>query len=880
MGMQSAGAAVARPQARAATSQTGDTTCTTASNRVTTCTGTYGGSRAWDMTNWNNQTGHELSAQPVVTVSPTTDLVTQVVHVSWANFTPTLNIGTLEPEPNADDGAVGGGNPLELYNVAIYECSGTNPTSPVGDGTFPQSKDCYDISDVTQVRATAGAANGVIAFTSSTGTGQANVYVEANAENSFLNCGVSSPCSLVVVPNWGGMDLDPSLGVDKADCTSHKADDGDIGDLEAPMAGYQFIGATCSWDDRIVVPLSFAPSPTNCPTTSTPEFQVDGSPTMEAAMQQWQAGYCTGSSALSFEYTSQDEYLARQLFLNGSGALSASVDMALVTQPATATDSGGASPNARQYTYAPLANSAVAFAYYIDNPNTGMPYTNLVLNARLAAKLLTQSYALEYDCSEPPPPGGNQKPYPAASSVCDPAVARSPEAHNPDTIFDDPEFFALNGGDTATNIAQFPHDSVANTQYGTFLPTVVAGDSDTTYELTGWIASDADARAFLNGQTVTGNLAGVGQTSMTVNKNYRSITYPVDQFVPLDPGWSVGDLATNLAENNWTESMQASWNPVASLDSAATALATYQPTAASPAGACDAGNDGSFPDCGTGGKAGGDWDNPTLAGQFLGQDTLTAVVSEGQATADEFPVFRLVNAAGNAVAPTSTSILAAVSQMTTNADGITQSPNFASKDPDAYPLAMVDYAMVPTCGLSAAKAAAISAFLTDVATKGQTPGYLPGQLAPGYVPLTSRQLGQLKAAASAVKAQHCVKGGGGPVDGNNGTDTNGTGSTGKGSTGGKGGTNPQTAAKLGKGQAHPAGYAVRDPFTAGLTRVILPLLVIMGGVLGLGGPVTYVVGRTGGWSVLYQRIGALPQRIGALPQRIAGLLRGTRARGS
>jgi hypothetical protein len=874
LGMQSAGAAVARPQARlAATSKTGDTTCTTASNRVTTCTGTYGGSRAWDMTNWNKQTGHELSAQPVVTVSPTTDLVTQVVHVSWANFTPTLNIGTLEPEPNADDGAVGGGNPLELYNVAIYECRGTNPQSPVGDGTFPQSKDCYDISDVTQVRATAGAANGVIAFTSSNGTGQANVYVEANAENSFLNCGVSSPCSLVVVPNWGGLDLDPNLGVDKPDCTSHKADDGDISDLEAPMAGYQFIGATCSWADRIVVPLSFAPSPTNCPTTSSPVFQVDGSPTMEAAMEQWQAGYCTGPSALSFEYTSQDEYLARQLFLNGSGALSASVDMALVTQPATATDSGGASPTARQYTYAPLANSAVAFAYYIDNPNTGMPYTNLVLNARLAAKLLTQSYALEYDCSEPPPPGGNQKPYPAASSVCDPAVARSPKAHNPDTIFDDPEFFALNGGDTAANIAQFPNDSVPNTQFGTFVPTVVAGESDTTYELTGWIGSDADARAFLNGQTVTGNLPGAGQTSMTVNKNYRGITYPIDQFVPLDPGWSVGNLATNLAENNWTESMQASWNPVTSLDAAATALATYQPTAASPAGACDAGNDGSFPDCGNDGKAGGDWDNPTLAGQFLGQDTLTAVVSESQAAADEFPVFRLVNAAGKAVAPTSTSVLAAVSQMTTNADGITQSPNFASQDPDAYPLAMVDYAMVPTCGLSAAKASAISAFLTDVATKGQTPGYLPGQLAPGYVPLTSHQLSQLKAAASAVRAQHCVNGGGGPTGGNGTGGTGGTGSTGKGSAGGKGGTNPQTAAKLGKGQAHPAGYAVKDPFTAGLARLILPLLVIMGGLLGLGGPVTYVVGRTGGWSVLYQRIGALPHRV-------AGLVRGTRVRGS
>jgi hypothetical protein len=580
-------------------------------------------------------------------------------------------------------------------------------------------------------------------------------------------------------------------------------------------------------------------------------------------MEQWQAGWCTGRSALSFGYTSQDEYLARQLFLNGAGALSASVDMALVTQPATAANSGGASPTERQYTYAPLANSAIAFAYYIDNPNTGAPYTNLVLNARLAAKLLTQSYALEYDCSEPPPAGG-----------------RSAKEHNPDTIFDDPEFYALNGGDTAANIAQFPNDSTPYTQYGSFVPTVVAGNSDITYELTGWIASDPAASAFLNGKTVTGTLPGVGATSMAVNKNYQGVTFPEEQFVPLDPGWSVGNLATNLAENNWTESIQASWNPVDSLDAAATALATYQPSADNPAGACDAGNAGSFPDCGSDGKPGGDWDNPGLAGQFLGQDTLTAVVSQSQAAADEFPVFALVNADGKAVEPTNSSILAAVSQMTTNADGITQSPNFTSKDPDAYPLAMVDYAMVPTCGLSSAKASAISAFLTDVATKGQTPGYLPGQLAPGYVPLTSRQLKQLKAAASAVKAQHCVKGGGGGTGGTNGGGTGGTGSTGKGSSG-KDGTNPETAAKLGKG-AHPAGYAVKDPFTAGLERLILPLLIIMGGLLGLGGPVTYVVGRTGGWAALYQRIGwpSLHQRMGTLPHRLAGLVRGIRVKGS
>jgi hypothetical protein len=864
LGMQSAGsagAAVARPTARlAGTSSTGDTKCTTASNRTTTCTGTYGGDRAWEWAKFGDVSGagHESADQPTVTVTPTSDLVSQVVHVSWTNFTPTLDYGLtnaagdLVAQDNANTGT-------SLYDLAIYECRGTDPAGPVGDGDQQAGNVCYDVSDTTQVQATAGAANGVLAFTSPNGTGQANMYVEAGAENSLLKCGDTSPCSLVVVPNWGGQE--PDFGLPAA-CANHTNDDGS---LPLQYGAYQFIGGQCSWADRIVVPLSFAPSPANCPTTSTPVFQVDGSSTMEAALWQWQAGWCVGKSALSFGYTSQDEYLARQLFLNGSGSLGAPVDMALVTQPADSSNSNGASPAARQYTYAPLANSAIDFAYYIDNPNTGEPMANLVLNARLAAKLVTQSYALGYNCTEQPPAG--QKPPPAASSTCDPAVSG-----NPPSIFDDPEFFALNGGDTSANMANFPNDSsFPDTLYGVFLPTVDSGNSDVTNEMTGWIEADPTAHAFLGGQAATGTLPGTGKVSMTVNKYFRNIAFPESEFTPLDSGWSIEPTA---AVGGLDESMQAAWNPVVNLDTAATDLATYAPASDSPVPVCAL----SSTSC-TGNNG---YKNPVVTGQFLGQDEMTAVVSNGQAAADAFPVFALVNAAGKAVEPTNASILAAVSQMTTNADGITQSPNFASKDPDAYPLATVEYAMVPTCGLSAAKASEISAFLTDVATKGQTPGDLPGQLAPGYVPLTSHQLGQLKAAASAVKAQHCVKGGGGVTGGGAGTGggTGGSGSTGKGSSG-KGGTNPETAAKLGKG-AHPAGYAVKDPFTAGLERLILPLLIIMGGLLGLGGPVTYVVGRTGGWSALYQRIGwpAMHQRMGTLPHRLAGLIRGTRIRGS
>jgi hypothetical protein len=848
LGVQSAGAAVARPQAPLAAVSGGHTTCTTAGNRTATCTGTYGGNRAWI---GNPATGvgkvRPASEPAIVTVSPTTDLVSQVVHVSWSNFAPTLNVGTLAPEPNANTGSALD-EPAELYNVAIYECRGTNPAGPItGDGAAV-SGDCYSLSDTTQVNATAGAANGVMAFTSGKGTGEANVYVEAGAANSFLHCGPTSPCSLVVLPNWGGRE--PYQGLTTG-CADHTWDDG--GQVGAPfqMAGYAFLGAPCSWADRIVVPLSFAPTPANCPPNAAPAFQAAGSPMMEAAMEQWQAGWCTGRSALSFEYTSEDEYVARQQFLGGSGALTASVNMALVTQPATDSDSGGALPTARHYTYAPLANSAIAFAYYIDNPNNGEPYTNLVLNARLAAKLLTESYALGYDCTQPPS-FSEPKP-PAASSTCDPAVS-----HNPDSIFDDPEFYAVNNPYTASD---FPSNRAGqegpfqDTLEGVFLPIVDSGNSDMTYELTGWIDSDPDARAFLAGQPLKAD-----GTSMTVNKYYRDVAYPTSQFQALDPGWTTEPTS---APGGLDATMQVAWNPVDAIDSAAEDLAIYDPTADNPVPSCVINEN----NCGTGNNG---YENTRVAGEYLGQDNMTAVVADGQAAADGFPVFRLVNAAGKAVAPSTAAILAAVSQMKTNPDGITQSMNFSAADPDAYPLTMVDYAMVPTCGLSAATASAISAFLTDVATRGQTSGYLPGQLAPGYAPLSSHQLGQLKAAASAVEAtgqRQCPASGGSTGRSGSGPSGAGTGS------GGSSGAHSTATDELANGKhgASNAGYAVKNPFTAGLGRFILPLLLVLGGLLALGGPVAYALNVTGAGPVVVQRIGALPHRV-------TGLMRGTLVR--
>ena len=66
---------------------------------------------------------------------------------------------------------------------------------------------------------------------------------------------------------------------------------------------------------------------------------------------------------------------------------------------------------------------------------------------------------------------------------------------------------------------------------------------------------------------------------------------------------------------------------------------------------------------------------------------------------------------------------------------------------------MVIYAMAPTSGLAHAKAAAIARFLDFAAGAGQTPGLQPGQLAPGYLPLTAALRAETRKAATDVANQ-------------------------------------------------------------------------------------------------------------------------------
>ena len=472
-----------------------------------------------------------------VTVDQTKDLVNQVVQVSWKGFKPStstfLTDSTLNP-------------------VRVYQCHG-NPTSP---------KDCYgnteqglaSVGDDPLGGIPEGPSNAQDALTAPDGTGSALVEVRTSLESPLLGCSSTVPCSLVVVPNWG----------DPKDPTSTA----NIHQIDFPFA----------WAERVVVPISFAASSELCGTGDA-NFQFVGSPMMTRVIQSWQPAGCnlTGTQRFNMDYTALGEPDARAGFASGSD------DAVLTSEPLV-----GAA--AHPYTYAPLSASGIVVSFHVDDAVTGQPITEMKINARLIAKLITESYGwLGYE------PKGETYGNPNTEG-------------NPYTMFTDPEFLKLNPGHS------WPINPTAT-------PLLLADNSDMTWELTRWINTDKDARAWLDGQP--------DQWGMKVNPKFKGITYPVSSF----------ELRDSYPALTYT------FSPISGLDQVAERLASNAFGGVSP-----------------------DLDPITNAHDKLppappGTRAFVAIVDTGDASAFRFPQAQVLNAAGNYVAPTTESMGAALGDM-------------------------------------------------------------------------------------------------------------------------------------------------------------------------------------------------------------------------
>jgi hypothetical protein len=188
-----------------------------------------------------------------------------------------------------------------------------------------------------------------------------------------------------------------------------------------------------------------------------------------------------------------------------------------------------------------------------------------------------------------------------------------------------------------------------------------------TYLTTDWIAHNADAEKFLQGNDSYG---------VAVNPPYQDIHYPTDVFQNV-------------------ESSENGYLPIQGETPVARKLFYgVKPAEQIP-------------------------QQPESIG-FIGIVDLPTAQRYG------LPVAKLVNASGNAVAPDAAGIAAGYKAMKTNPDGITKVTDYTSTDPAAYPLVKIDYAMLPTVARDAAQQASLKRLLAFVAAGGQTdlpPGY-------------------------------------------------------------------------------------------------------------------------------------------------------------
>jgi hypothetical protein len=681
--------------------------------------------------NPNTGTARLFSHRSTVTVSQTDNLVNQMLHVSWTGVTPTT-AGTLPYTAGTT-----------IYPVMVAECRVARPR---------YMNQCYGAQqDGTQGGTLpAGPINAVYSTTTARGTGSADIQILTTVQNQWLRCGPAHPCSLVLVPDQGGNNLQPPYS-----CASH------LYDQDTATASFAFGGSPpgaplCSWKDRIVVPLYFAATPDSCPIRNA-NLKIIGSPMLQRAMQQWDAGLCAGDDPLTIQYSSAlAEPEAVQAVQGGLG------DIALTTRPAISAVSG-----TKHYTYAPVAVTAVSVAYWADNDVTGEPYTDLKLDPRLLTKLLTTSYNLSaVSC------------VPSRTSGCDAGVDG-----NPSDIFTDPEFRKLN-----------PHIRnvfLGNATSPADVPIVQSGHSDMTYEVTRWIAANKEATAFLED---TPDAWG-----MRIDSYFSDLKYPTDAFLPQDP----------------SPQMAHAFSPVFPLGLAVSDMVENWPPGSQDTLSGGTGLPGNY---------------SRLSQELPGQRALFAVLDEADAAAFLMPTAAILNHAGRYVKPTAKSMSAALDSMVTSSNKITQQVSVTSKNPDEYPLTMVVYAMVPTSGVSATKAAAIARWLRFVAGPGQDRGTAPGQLPVGYLPLPDKLRAQTLTAATAVQDQ--------------------AGASPSPSVRPSVSPSPAKSLSTSPAPAFPtvspkiATVAVRDPATAGILRYALPVILLVGGLAALGGASSALAGSS------------------------------------
>ncbi|WGL51832.1 hypothetical protein P5P86_17985 [Nocardioides sp. BP30] len=578
---------------------------------------------------------------------------------------------------------------------------------------------CYDLAPEGSDEPTTGVPdNTTYGITGTDGKGTAQFAVWTADENATLGCSASVACSLVAIPVTG-IDCDPNFTqVDAGDpiiptaaqqaryATSCEKPDVYQPGQSADGSGANFNLATSgrlwwsasNWDNRIVVPLNFAVSGSTCSlVNSTAPLLAYGSILMTDIAAQWQPAFCTTKGYQPFLHVQATDIQARSLVDQQS------IKIGLSSDPP---DGGFTAPIAQ----APVAVTGFAIAYNIDGAD-GQPVTDLKLNARLLAKLLTESYNGDLQ---------GRKAYPAL-------------AGNPRTIFADPEFHALNP-DVDTSIP-----GVANAAAALIS---LSNDSDMLTALSSYILSDSDAKHWLDGERDPWGMKvnPAYQLDLPASQNPSSphLTLPVSSW-PLLDDFELDGTGSNACMKDVPYLAQIA-HPLSQVSTIEEDLEFAISNSQTVCPTITDANDPSQLVPKTEGQ------QPVGHRFVIGVVPLTAVSRYGlraaalETSSDIGPETTFTDASGKTFAsPDTAGMKTAVKLLSADTDAGAWTVDYDELDSQtgAYPGLMPVYADVPTKGLGSADAARVAQLLDFAAGSGQSAGTANGQLAPGALPMTS-----------------------------------------------------------------------------------------------------------------------------------------------
>jgi hypothetical protein len=556
------------------------------------------------------------------------------------------------------------------------------------------------------------------AYTAADGTGQQQFETLTQIQAPGLGCGETESsgqtrdCWLVIVPRGSyepnGFKANPSVPLQTS-----------------PLSA-------SNWAQRIQVHLGYAPLSPDCPPTVIPQAMV-GTQVAYRAVSSWETALNQAANCSSvYSYTASTESESTTQLQNpGNGSAGLAFTTIPIGSEVTEEDPSATPPTLPTILYAPVAVTAIGFGFNINTETTGQLTTPVNLTPSLLAKAVTQVYSHDL-------PDGVA----STASIVPPTWV----ANNPQSLFSDPAFTALN-----------PEIPLTVNGDPTF-PLITGDHSADIQRIWEWIQSDPATASWLDGGTDPNNPVTADPDYVPLNLGKSPAANQFDEAYTgtitcgeeyaatvntscIDSNAGVNATDTSLdsedllpVETNFDEAAAA---VLAADDPANTRIFSFNNKSAS-------GNPGWWGTVGIE-QAGGTFmwavnDMPDLAAYGL----ISAALCPASVTA--------ATAATACVQPSTASVTAALNSATTDSAGLLQ-VNPATVPSGAYPLVDVVYAAVPT-DQSASALTAYANFIAYAAGQGQTAGTAPGNLPPGYLPLTDApQATALQAQDQSVVAQ-------------------------------------------------------------------------------------------------------------------------------